>query len=214
MTLVWAALSTGAIYSILAITYNVIYTSVGLFNFAQGAILALGTFISYYAADQLKLPSYLAVLLAVVVCSAAGALEARVVLLPKALAHAELLTTVGAATVIVGTIVIIWGEFVRQSTSPISGRIVTVFGGRVDADQFVIIGLAIVMSVGLELWYRFTLRGMASLAVAENRAAAELRGINARTKSYAAFVVAALFPALQPPSSAPRHLCIPNSAIP
>jgi branched-chain amino acid transport system permease protein len=190
MTLVWAALSTGAIYSLLAITYNVVYTSVGMFNFAQGAILALGAFIAYYASDQLKLPSYLAVLLAVAVCAAAGALEARVVLLPKALAHAELLTTVGAATVIVGTIIIIWGEFVRQSTSPISSNILTVFGGRVDPDQLVIIGLAIVMSVGLELWYRFTLRGMASLAVAENRAAAELRGINVRTKSYVAFVLA------------------------
>jgi branched-chain amino acid transport system permease protein len=63
-------------------------------------------------------------------------------------------------------------------------------GGRAPADQVVLVGLAIVVAVGLEAWYRFTLRGMASLAVAENRMAAELRGINARTKSYGAFVVA------------------------
>jgi branched-chain amino acid transport system permease protein len=190
MTLVWAALSVGAIYSLLAITYNVIYTSVGVFNFAQGAILALGVFVAYWAADQAKLPPYLAVLLAAAVCAAAGALEARVVLLPKALEHSELLTTVGAATAIVGTISIIWGESVRQATSPISARVFTVFGGRVDADQLVLIGLALVMTAGLELWYRLTLRGMASLAVAENRKAAELRGINARAKSYGAFILA------------------------
>jgi branched-chain amino acid transport system permease protein len=190
MTLIWAALSSGAIYALLAITYNVIYTSVGVFNFAQGAILTLGAYISYYVADQLKWPSYLAVLLAAAACAAAGVLEARVVLLPKAMEHAELLTTVGAATVIVGTMIIIWTELVRTSTSPVSSRVFTLFGGRVDADQFILIGLAVVMTVGLELWYRFTLRGRASLAVAENRRAAELRGINVRAKSYGAFILA------------------------
>jgi branched-chain amino acid transport system permease protein len=190
MTLIWAALSSGAIYALLAISYNVVYTSVGVFNFAQGAILALGAYISYWASDQLKWPPLLGVLLAAAVCAAAGALEARVVLLPKALEHAELLTTVGAATVIVGTISIIWTELVRQSTSPISSRIFTVFGGRIDVDQVILIALVVVMTAGLELWYRFTLRGRASLAVAENRKAAELRGINVRAKSYGAFVLA------------------------
>jgi branched-chain amino acid transport system permease protein len=190
MTLIWAALSQGAIYALLAITYNVIYTSVGVFNFAQGAILALGAYISYWAVDQMKLPPFLGVLLAAVVCAAAGALEARIVLLPRLREHAELLTTVGAATVIVGTMVLVWTEVVRQSTSPISGRFFTVLGGRADADQFILVGLAIVMTAGLSLWYRFTLRGRASLAVAENRRAAELRGINVRAKSYGAFVLA------------------------
>jgi branched-chain amino acid transport system permease protein len=72
----------------------------------------------------------------------------------------------------------------------VSSRIFTVFGGRVDADQFILIGLAVVMTGGLELWYRYTLRGRASLAVAENRRAAELRGINVRAKSYGAFILA------------------------
>jgi len=190
MTLIWAALSSGAIYALLAITYNVVYTSVGVFNFAQGAILALGAYISYWAVDQLKWPPLLGVLLAAAVCAAAGALEARVVLLPKAFEHAELLTTVGAATIIVGIVAIFWTEIVRQPTSPVSGRTFTVFGGRVDADQLILVGLAIVMTAGLEVWYRFTLRGRASLAVAENRKAAELRGINVRAKSYGAFILA------------------------
>jgi branched-chain amino acid transport system permease protein len=190
MTLIWAALSSGAIYALLAISYNVIYTSVGVFNFAQGAILTLGAYISFYVTDQLKWPSILGIILAAAVCAAAGVLEARVVLLPRAMEHAELLTTVGAATVIVGTMILIWTELVRSSTSPVSSRIFTVFGGRVDADQFILIGLALVMTAGLEFWYRYTLRGRASLAVAENRRAAELRGINVRAKSYGAFMLA------------------------
>jgi branched-chain amino acid transport system permease protein len=190
ITLIWSALSEGAIYALLAITYNVIYTSVGVFNFAQGAILALGAYISYYAVDERMLPSFVGVLLAAVVCAAAGALEARVVLLPRLREHTELLTTVGAATAIVGTLTIIWTEQVRQSSSPVSGRFFTVLGGRADVDQFILIGLAILMTAGLTLWYRYTQRGRASLAVAENRTAAELRGINVRAKSYGAFILA------------------------
>jgi branched-chain amino acid transport system permease protein len=190
MTLIWSALSEGAIYALLAITYNVIYTSVGVFNFAQGAILALGAYISYYAVDERMLPSFVGVILAAVVCAAAGALEARVVLLPRLREHTELLTTVGAATAIVGALIIVWTEQVRQSSSPVSGRFFTVLGGRADVDQFILVGLAIVMTVGLTLWYRYTQRGRASLAVAENRMAAELRGINVRSKSYGAFILA------------------------
>jgi branched-chain amino acid transport system permease protein len=190
VTLIWSALSEGAIYALLAITYNVIYTSVGVFNFAQGAILALGAYISYYAVDERMLPSFVGVLLAAVVCAAAGALEARVVLLPRLREHTELLTTVGAATAIVGTLTIIWTEQVRQSSSPVSGRFFTLLGGRADVDQFILVGLAILMTVGLTLWYRYTQRGRASLAVAENRTAAELRGINVRAKSYGAFILA------------------------
>jgi branched-chain amino acid transport system permease protein len=190
ITLIWSALSEGAIYALLAITYNVIYTSVGVFNFAQGAILALGAYISYYAVDERMLPSFVGVLLAAVVCAAAGALEARVVLLPRLREHTELLTTVGAATAIVGTLTIIWTEQVRQSSSPVSGRFFTVLGGRADVDQFILIGLAVLMTAGLTLWYRYTQRGRASLAVAENRTAAELRGINVRAKSYGAFILA------------------------
>ncbi len=190
MTLIWAALSQGAIFALLAITYNVIYTSVGVFNFAQGAILTLGTYISYWAVDEVKLSPILGVLLAAIVCAAVGALEARVVLLPRLREHAELLTTVGAATVLVGVMVLVWTETVRQSTSPISSAFFTLLGGRVDGDQLILIGLAIAMTAGLSLWYRFTLRGRASLAVAENRRAAELRGINVRAKNYGAFVLA------------------------
>lgn len=190
MTLIWVALSQGAIFALLAITYNVVYTSVGVFNFAQGAILTLGAYISYWAVDEVKLSPILGVLLAAVVCAAVGALEARVVLLPRLREHAELLTTVGAATVLVGVMVLVWTETVRQSTSPISSAFFTLLGGRVDGDQLILIGLAIVMTAGLSLWYRFTLRGRASLAVAENRRAAELRGINVRAKNYGAFILA------------------------
>jgi branched-chain amino acid transport system permease protein len=187
MTIAWSGLSVGAIYALLAITLNVIYTSVGIFNFAQGAILTLGVYVSYAASTTWHLPVGVAALLGAAVCAVIGLLEARIVLLPRAMGRNELMTTVGAATILTGTIGLIWGENDRQVVSPVSSRVLTILGGRVDPDQLVLIGLAVAAAIGLSLWYRFSLSGLAALAVAEDRDAARLRGINVVYKSFAAF---------------------------
>jgi branched-chain amino acid transport system permease protein len=187
MTIAWSGLSVGAIYALLAITLNVIYTSVGIFNFAQGAILTLGVYVSYAASTTWHLPVGVAALLGAAVCAVIGLLEARIVLLPRAMGRNELMTTVGAATILTGTIGLIWGENDRQVVSPVSSRVLTILGGRVDPDQLLLIGLAVAAAIGLSLWYRFSLSGLAALAVAEDRDAARLRGINVVYKSFAAF---------------------------
>lgn len=190
MTVLWSGLSVGSIYALLAITLNLIYTSVGVFNFAQGAILTLGVFMSYTAATTWHLPVLLAAVIGASASALTGLLEARVVLLPRALGRNELMTTVGAATVVTGTIGLIWGENDRQVVSPVTSRVFTILGGRVGADQLLLIFLAIIAAAGLSLWYRYSLSGLAALAVAEDRDAACLRGINVVAKSFAAFAFA------------------------
>lgn len=109
------------------------------------------------------------------------------VLLPRALGRNELMTTVGAATILTGSIGLIWGENDRQVPAPVSSRVFTLLGGRVDATQLLLIVLAVIAAAALSVWYRFSLSGLAALAVAEDRDAARLRGINVVYKSFAAF---------------------------
>lgn len=196
MTLVWSALSVGAIYSVLSMTLNVIYTSVGVFNFAQGAILTLGVYVSYTALADWHLPVVAAVLVGGAVCAATGLVEARVVLLPRALGRNELLTTVGAATLLTGIVAVIWTETTRSVPAPVNNKVMTVLGGRVEPDQLLLIGVAVVAAVLIGLWYRFTMSGLAALAVAEDRTAARLRGINVTRKSFAAFAFAGMLAGL------------------
>jgi len=190
VTLVWSGLSVGAIYALVAITFNVVYTSVGVFNFAQGAILTLGVYVAYFGVVTASLPAPLVAALAMVVCAVTGLLEARFVLLPKALGRNELLTTVGAATAIAGAVSLIWGNDVRRVPASVSKRVLVVLGGRVLPNQLWTIGLAVLLSMAIASWYRYTRAGLASLAVAEDREAARLRGIDVTRKSYEAFIVA------------------------
>lgn len=190
MTLVWSALSVGAIYSLLSITLNVIYTSVGVFNFAQGAILTLGVYVSASAITDWHLPTIGAVALGGLACAGTGIVEARIVLLPRALGRNELLTTVGAATLLTGIIGVVYTETTRSVPSPVSNGVITIFGGRVAADQLFLICAAIAAAAVLTMWYRFTLSGLEALAIAEDRSAARLRGINVTRKSIGAFAFA------------------------
>lgn len=190
MTVAWSGLSVGAIYALLAVTLNVIYTSVGIFNFAQGAILTLGVYVAYAASSEGHLAVVPSVILGAAVCAVSGLVEARIVLLPRARGRNELMTTVGAATVLTGAVGLIWGENDLQVESPVSSKAITLLGGRVDPDQLVLIGLAVIATVALSLWYRFTLSGLSALAVAEDRDAARIRGINVVRKSFGAFAFA------------------------
>ena len=56
MTLVWAGLAVGAVYALLATTYNMLFIAVGVFNFAQASILALGVFMAYTTQVTFELP--------------------------------------------------------------------------------------------------------------------------------------------------------------
>jgi branched-chain amino acid transport system permease protein len=138
------------------------------------------------------LPVGVAAVVAALVCAAVGVIEARVVLLPRALGRNELLTTVGAATIIGGVLSLIWGETDLSVESPVPGGYFSFLGGRLDPDQVFLICLAIVIAVGVGIWYHRTLAGLTALAVAEDRDAAKMRGINVGRKSYAAFAFGGL----------------------
>ena len=44
MTILWAGLAVGAIYTLVALGYNIPLAQTGIFNFAQGQIVVFGTF--------------------------------------------------------------------------------------------------------------------------------------------------------------------------
>ncbi len=56
MTLLLSALSLGAVYALVAVGYNVVFTASGAFNFAHAQLLMLGVFVAYWGLAVAKLP--------------------------------------------------------------------------------------------------------------------------------------------------------------
>jgi branched-chain amino acid transport system permease protein len=192
LTIIWSGLTDGALYALVAMGFNLVLTSSAVLNFAQGALVMLGTFIAYWALVTLKVPIVLAVILGISAGFLMGCVTELVAIRPLSRGRrwigtsTELITTVAVATALSGMAAVIWGT--QPLAVPFPGEnSISFLGGEVAPVSLALIGLAIAFGVAIHLWYRHTLTGLACLASAEDRVAAALRGIRVRRLSLGSF---------------------------
>lgn len=197
MTIVWSGLTLGAIYVMVACGYNLVLASSGVLNFTLGATVMSGAFGAYYGVHTLHLPTGLDILGVTLFGLCIGLVSEFVCIRPlrrinaaRLQASADLITTVGFATILEGAATIAFGPNPLSANLAGSVTPVSVLGGFVTPLQLVTMGVAIVVAVGLHLGLRKTRLGLACLAVAEDQEAAIARGINAKFLTIGSFAVA------------------------
>lgn len=210
MLTLWAGLATGAIYVMVAVAFNVVYVASGTFNFAQPQYLMLGTFVSYWAVVTLHLPVIAAIIFGLAIGAAVGAVEYVIAVrsLSGAAAHGELVTTVGWSVVIQGAVLLIWGSDPLRVPGMGASHYLDLLGGRLSVNDLALIILALVLGLGVHLWFRTTRAGIASLAAAEDPQAATVRGINTVRLSIVAFAVAGAILGALGPAVAPKTFAV------
>ena len=174
-----AGVATGSVYALVALGVVLIYKCSGVVNFAQGAFVALGAYITYGYAT-LGVVATLALAGAVVTMALVGALVERTVLRPmlKAPLVAVMMATLGVLIVIRATCLLIWGPdqiaFPRlfpDGAIQISGLFITY--------NYIAAGVtAAVLSVAFLLFYRYTRIGLMQRCSADNPRAALAVGIH------------------------------------
>jgi branched-chain amino acid transport system permease protein len=192
MTVLWAGVSVGAIFALVAVGYNITFTTAGVFNFAQASFMMVGTFTAYEGYVAWHLPVLIVLLLGGLVGALVAVVEERIAIRPLVgkSSHGELVTTVGVAVTIEGIADAIWGTTPRSVTVLGLDRSTTVLGGRVVVGGLVLLGAAVGITLIIQIWARITRSGLASLACAENRTAAMLCGINVPRQVLASFALA------------------------
>lgn len=215
-----SGLTLGAIYALIASGFTLAQVPSGVFNFAQGALVVAGAFLAYYFLADLGLAVVPAVLLTLLaglvlgaVCEVATVRSLRWSKAEKG-GPAELVTTVGMATLLVGAMGLIWGYNPLSVPFPGPTDVVTLLGVRVDPLQIILVVAAVVVAVGLHLWFRHTRLGQSCLAVAEDRDTAMLRGINVNLLSTGAFAAAGGLAALSGMLIGPVTYALPTLANP
>jgi len=206
MTVIWAGLAIGAIYALTAIAYTIVLVPSGTFNFAQAFFVMLGTFLAYTTIVTWELPVVVAILVCGAVAGVAGYLEERVALRPirGQGSHAELVTTVGFGFLLTGISQLIWGTSPLSVPFFIDNASIELLGGRIRPNDVLLIVLAVAVAVGLWLFSRRSIIGLASLAAAEDAEAARLKGVNVHRLSGLAVVVACCLSGLVGPLIAPK----------
>ena len=196
MTLIYAGLSLGAVYALVAIGYNIVFIASHSFNFAQAQLMMVGAFVAYLGYVTLELPAVLVVALAMTVVMLVAAIEERIAIRPVADHQTQLITTLGFGTVLTGIVQILWGTQPLQVPFAGGGDVLTVAGGRVFPVELALIVFSIVLVIMISTYTRRRLNGLALVAMSQDEEAATLRGVSVRKLTFAAFAVTGLLAGL------------------
>jgi branched-chain amino acid transport system permease protein len=189
MTTILAGLSVGAVYALVALGYNIVYIGSGTLNFAHANLMMLGVFLAYWGLTGLGWPIIPILVVSLLIVALAAVTEERLAIRPVRQIQGQLVTMVGAATLITGIIEIAWGQQTLPVPSFFDNTPTHVLGGAVVPGDLVLIGLAVVLTAGFAVVSRFSMTGLAALAVSEDRDAAQMRGISVRRMQFGVFAV-------------------------
>jgi branched-chain amino acid transport system permease protein len=194
----FSGVTVGSVYAVVAIGFNLIYSTTGILNFAQGEFVMLGGMTAVTLARFLPLPVAIAAAV-VIVALCGGFLE--VVFFRRLRSHSLLhmiVITIGMAIVIQEAALHIWDEKVR-SLPYFTGdecSSVRIMGAAISPQVFWVLGAVALVVLALYAFSRYTLTGKAMRACASNPQAAMLAGINTSNMRTLAFSLSAALGAL------------------
>lgn len=189
-------LISGAVYSLLALGFTLIYGVADIVNMAHGAFYMLGAYMFYiFAVKYFSLNPFLAVILAVVLVGLMGTIIYRVFVDPVLDdIVAVMVVTLGVA-LICQQIIILNFTGSDVAINLLSGS-VDIFGLPVDYHRILAFVVSLVLFASLLVFIRKSKIGGAMRAVAQDREAAMLMGINTERLYMLTMALSASFAAL------------------
>ncbi len=189
-----SGLTNGAVYALAALGFVLIYKSSDVINFAQGELLLVGAYVTFFFVAQAGLAWPVGVLLALAVAVVLGVAVERTVLRPLIGEPiiSVIMVTIGLASVLRALVTAIWGPVPRSFPAFIPRDEVTILGAVVSADRLWAIALSILMLALFSLFFRLSNEGIAMRAVADDQQAAMSMGISIRRIFALAWSIAAV----------------------
>ena len=176
-----SGINLGSVYAIIALGYTMVYGIAKMLNFAHGDVIMVGGYISLCAMTYMGMPSIIAILLAMVVCTVLGVVIEGLAYRPlrQASSLAVLITAIGVSYFLQNAALLIWGANPQSYTSVVSGSL-KLFGDQLSIPYVSLLTIiaCIVIMIALTLFTSKTKMGKAMRACSEDKGAAQLMGIN------------------------------------
>jgi branched-chain amino acid transport system permease protein len=182
-----AGLAIGAVYALIGVAYNVMYTASRVMSFTAGQLGMLGGVLGALFIHRLGIPAIIGFPLTLAGCALVGVVTEIVAVRPVLSSlekHLYVLSTLAFALMIQQFTAIEWST----EPQPFPHLFGIASGGATDEKFWLPVVACAVAIVGLEFLYRRTLVGHAFLAIAEDNFAARALGLperNLRIASYA-----------------------------
>ena len=173
----------GSLYALMATGLALVWTTLGIFNFAHGTFIALGAYIAWQIASSEATGAGLLVgaLTSIVGMFVIGVMVYYLLIKPfersPDIVVKSVITTLAGATILENSINLVWGPRNKQLDPFLSGDI-SFFGLVVSRNEAAIVVISLIILAGLGLFLQRAPLGRAMRAVAQNREAAQLMGID------------------------------------
>lgn len=176
----FAGIMVGSIYGLVAVGFNIIFNATGAVNFAQGEFAMLGGMLGAGLLTATGWPLPVVVVLTVAAVTLIGILFERLAINPARGAPIlnVIIITIGASIFLKGMVMVTVGKNAAGLPAFTGEQPIRVLGAAILPQALWIVGVALAIMGALHLFFSRTLVGKAMQAVAIDREAARLVGIN------------------------------------
>jgi branched-chain amino acid transport system permease protein len=176
----FAGIMVGSIYGLVAVGFNIVFNATGAVNFAQGEFAMLGGMLGAGLLTATGLPLPAVIVLTVAAVTVIGILFERLAINPARGAPIlnVIIITIGASIFLKGAVMVTVGKNAAGLPAFSGEQPLRVLGAAILPQALWIVGVALAIMGGLHLFFGRTLVGKAMQAVAIDREAARLVGIN------------------------------------
>lgn len=173
----------GSLYALMATGLSLVWTTLGIFNFAHGIFMTIGAFIAWQVGTDLGwgLGPAAGIALGVAALVGVGCLSEFLLVRPflsrSGVVMLVVITTLSATIFLENSTLLIWGARYKQMPPLIEGK-VELLSTAISAHEVLMIAIAPLTLLALWVFLKFTRIGSAIRAVSQNQESALLMGMN------------------------------------
>lgn len=186
----------GAQYALVALGLTLIFALMNVLNFAHGQMYVMGGFVTYTLYGQLGMPYVLALAVTAITLAVLGGLVERflfrTVIKRSTREESTMLLAAGLAFFLDAVILLLFGEKQRGVPKLVNGVLNWDFKVIMPYDRILICGLAVACIVLFISYMQFSKTGRALRALAQDRDAAQLMGVDVDRYGMKGFALGAM----------------------
>ena len=193
-----SGLATGSIYALGAFGLVLIFKTMDTVNFAQGKMAMVTAFIAWVCMNRFHTPYYVAFIVALVCGAVMGILIERVFLRPVQGSSplTLIIISLGLVMILEGVAGWVFGFDTKNFTEAVQGSPVTILSAKISPHNLLIVGVTFLIMLGIYLFFKYTMAGIAIRATAQDITTSYLMGINVSRVFSSTWAVSAMIGAV------------------
>ncbi len=172
----------GSTYTLIALSFSLIYSTTKFFHFAHGAVYTFGPYFAYLFTVILQIPLFISIPLAIASSAIIGILTELLIYKPLRRKGTTplilLLSSLGIYIVLQNIISMIFGDDTKTLRSGVVQEGLEIVGARITPIQIAIIIVSMFLLIVCRALMRYTKMGTAMRAVASDPDLAVISGVN------------------------------------